>query len=163
MPVPNVRFLNSAIFLALLLAVGACDTTGQQDEFAKDAGRAPSGIAQTDAGGTIVSDDKDDWRTAPVFAGKISLRPAYPNPTPVDGFVTLPVTVTAFREIVGPLSIKVVRQGLLYTLDAIDSPGEPGAYIFQFSAALIGARGLHRLYVFDGTGEIVSYGDVEIE
>jgi hypothetical protein len=151
----------TALFFAL--AVTACDTTSRQDEFAEEASDMPAGFAQTNVGGDIISDDKDDWRTAPVFGGKISLRPAYPNPVQVEGFVTVPLTITAFRAVQAPLTLKVPRDGLLFTLDVIDQAAEPGAYIFQFAAAHIGTRGLRRLFVFDGTGELVSYGDVQVE
>ncbi|MEX0746553.1 MAG: hypothetical protein WD275_01050 [Rhodothermales bacterium] len=156
----------SKIFLSslfLVFALAACDTTSRQDEFAEEASGVPAGIARTTEGGEIISDDKDDWRTAPVFGGKISLRPAYPNPVPVEGFMTVPLTITAFREVQAPLTVKVPRDGLLFTLDVINQAAEPGAYIFQFAAAHIGTRGLRRLFIFDGTGELVSYGDVQVE
>jgi len=157
--------MSKTFHLALLfaLALTACDTTSRQDEFAEEASAVPAGFAEANEGGDVISDDKDDWRTAPAFGGKISVRPAYPNPVPVEGFVTIPLTITAFREVQAPLTVKVPRDGLLFTLDVINQSSEPGAYIFQFAAAHIGTRGLRRLFIFDGTGELVSYGDVQVE
>ena len=51
------------VVLALLLA-GGCDTAEQQNDFEDEAFSTPSGFTRTDENGQILSEDKDDWRTA---------------------------------------------------------------------------------------------------
>lgn len=148
---------------AVLLTFAACDTQEQQDEFAEQASRPPSDFARTDEGGEVLAEDEDDWRTAPIYAGQISVRPAYPNPAAPSEFVTIPVTVTSFGEVRAPLHAETLRDDRLYELSHIDQAADPGAFVFNFSAAEFGSRGLHRVYIFDGVGEIVSYGDVMVE
>lgn len=150
------------VLVALVLQAG-CDSQGQQDEFADDASAPPNGFVRTEDGSEIISDDLDDWRTAPVYAGKVSIRPAFPNPAAVDDFITVPFSVTAFGSVRAPLRLEVLRDGRLVRLDEVDRAGDPGSYAFTFSAASFGRTGLHRVYVFDGGGEIVSYGDVMVE
>lgn len=151
--------------IVILVAVSACDTQGEQDDFARDASAPPSGFVRTTDGAEIIDDDLDDWRTAPVYAGRISFRPAYPNPASIDDFVTVPFSVTAFQEVAAPLQIKTVRESdrLLITLETVEEAADPGSYAFTFSAARVGSTGLKRLYIFDAAGELVSYGDLMIE
>lgn len=160
----NYQSLVAAVGLAAALLFG-CDTQGEQDDFARDASAPPAGFVRTPDGSEIVSEDLDDWRTAPVYAGKISIRPAYPNPAAVNDFVTVPFSVTTFEEVIAPVQLKTIRESdrLLITLETIDRASDPGSYAFTFSAARVGSSGLHRLFIFDGAGELVSYGDLMIE
>ena len=160
--VASRRLVPGAIAL-LLLILGGCDTNEQQDAFAAEAGRTPSGITSVSESGEILDEDDDDWRTAPVYAGEVLIEPARPNPVPVDAFVTVPVSVRVSGEVRPPLRLEVVRDNRLQTLDEIDRASDFGAYVFTFSAAQLGTRGLHRLFIFDGGGEIVSFGDVLIQ
>lgn len=134
-----------------------------QDDFAAEASRPPSGFTQTDEDGRILADDEDDWRTSPLYRGRVVVDPAYPNPTPIGGFVTIPIRVTAFEAVRAPLSVRAWREGRLTTLSVINRAADPGFYTFSFSAALVGATGLQRLFIFDAAGELVSYGDLMIE
>lgn len=162
-PIVQLRLPIIPVCIAVLLLVVGCDSHGQQDEFAEDASAPPSGFVQTVDGTEIISDDLDDWRTAPVYAGKISVRPAFPNPVKVEDFVTVPFSVTAFGAVRAPLRLEVLRDGRLVNLESIDRAGDPGSYAFTFSAARLGRTGLHRLFFFDGGGELVSYGDVMVQ
>ena len=162
-PIVPIRALIVTVFLAALLLLSGCDSVGQQDQFAEDATAPPRGFVRTEDGTEIIADDLDDWRTAPVYAGKISMRPAFPNPANVDDFITVPFSVTAFGEVRAPLRIEALRDGRLIRLESIDRAGDPGSYAFTVSAARLGRTGLHRLFIFDGGGEIVSYGDVMVE
>jgi len=164
---PNVTkhtFKLVAVVAALLVASG-CDSHGQQDEFADDASAVPAGFVRTVDGTEILEDDLDDWRTAPLYAGKVSIRPAYPNPAAVDDFATVPFSVTAFNAVVAPIQLKARREGTgpLITLETIDRAGDPGSYAMTFSAARLGRTGLHRLFLFDAAGELVSYGDLMVQ
>lgn len=150
---------------AVLLFVTACDSQGEQDDFAADASATPSGFVRTIDGSEILDDDLDDWRTAPIYAGKVSIRPAYPNPAAFQDFATVPFSVTAFNSVVAPVQLKARRDGNgpLITLETIDQAGDPGSYAMTFSAARLGRTGLHRLFIFDAAGELVSYGDLMVQ
>lgn len=140
-----------------------CDLQEQQDEFAEQASAPANGIASTDNTGQILSDDEDDWRTAPLFAGKVRVDPAYPNPVSGD-FVTIPVTVLDYSAIRGVIQLRAFNgSGRFIVLDEIANASSPGAYILNFSSGLLGLTGLHRLYLFDGASEIISYGDLLVQ
>lgn len=143
--------------------VAGCDTQEEQDDFAAQAGRPPENITRVDASGKVLSEDKDDWRTAPVYAGEIRVDPAMPNPVSTEGFVTVRVTVTVFDAVYSPLRLKNMRNDRLQTLSEIERASSPGAYLFHAPVSLIGPAGMHRLFIFDGIGEIVSYGDVLVQ
>ena len=86
------------VVLALLLA-GGCDTAEQQNNFEDEAFSTPSGFTRTDENGQILSEDKDDWRTAPVYSTSVLIDPAFPNPTAASDFVNVPVSVREFNSI----------------------------------------------------------------
>ncbi len=151
------------IILVLALCTVSCDSSDSQDDFLKDATAPPSGITRTDASGQVVSEDRDDWRTAPFFVGKVIVDPAFPNPTPVGGTVTIPLRILQFEDLSGRLSLRVDVDDDFRLLDELLDTSSPGARIFQFSAAQINRAGLHRLFILDDFNEIVSYGDLLIE
>jgi hypothetical protein len=160
-------FRNRAIFLTLLglamLVFPGCDSQQQQDDFVADAGKTPVNYVKTDNSGRIIEEDTDDWRVAPIYGGKVRLDPAYPNPATID-FVTIPVTILEFNSIQGGLALRARdASGNLRTLDDILDAGDPGAYVFRFSPALLNRTGLVRMFVFDRLGELVSYGDLMIQ
>lgn len=147
----------------LLIVVGACDSSEEQDLFAQQASGPPSGITRVNEMGEVLEEDEDDWRTSPVYLGEIRIDPAEPNPVTIGGFVTIRVSVTVFNAVQAPLRVETPRDNRLRTLDAIDRAADPGAYVFTFPASEMGTRGIHRLYIFDGIGELVSYGDVILQ
>jgi len=177
-----MRGLCSAVLVALVaassLAVTGCDSQGAQNKFEDDAARGPSGIVWTtpdgriavDANGDEIENDLDDWRTAPNFAGIVRFDPAYPNPSP-DILITLPVLVQQFNALAGGLVLRGYDDtNRLVRLDELPQATQPGSFTFvfsprQFSSAgdISVARGLHRVFVFDIRGEIVSYGDIRVE
>lgn len=162
----------------LLILFAACDSQEAQNQFEDEAGRAPSGIVRTNADGRIAVDgngkeienDLDDWRTAPNFAGVVRFDPAYPNPTAGD-LVTLPVVVQQFNSLAGGLVLRGFDDtDRLVRLDELPQATQPGSFTFVFSPSQFSvsgdigaARGLHRVFVFDVRGEIVSYGDIRVE
>ena len=152
-----------SILVLLFFTLSSCDSQQQQDEFEQSAGDIANDFAKTDSQGSILDDDKDDWRTAPIYGGKVRFDPAYPNPATID-FVTIPVTVLEFNAIQGGLRIRARDgNGNFRTLDDILDATDPGAYIFRFSPALLARTGLVRLFIFDQLGELVSYGDLMIQ
>lgn len=165
---PGTRRSTLAAACALALvgaaALAGCDAARQQDAFADAAGRVPTGYAEFDALGTPgASRDDDDWRTAPVYAGRLSVKPIYPNPTRGGEPVTLEITVLTFEGGPGALAVRARNTtGRLVTLDEVRTSG-PGVYALSFASALLQGAGLRRVFVFDALGELVSYGDVLVE
>lgn len=158
--------------MLLAAALAGCDSQEAQLEFENDANMPPSGIVVTDDNGTIISDDPDDWRTSPSFAGIVRFDPAYANPTSGD-LITLPVVVQQFNALPGGLELRGHDDtGRLTLLDDLPQATQPGAYAFIFSPAQFSAtgdlnsvRGLHRVFVFGirGASEVVSYGDILVQ
>jgi hypothetical protein len=164
-----------AITLCLALAPG-CDSSDLQRQFEADAFRSPAGITRTDQDGNVIGDpDPDDWRSSPLFPS-VTVQPAFPNPVPA-GF-TSPVTV----EVSVPFT-NVVAGGLVLLVYDPRQPGRfaalldrlPPEAIFtinslrftrgdlQVALNLADPSGLYRLFVQDGSGRLVSYGDVRLE
>lgn len=155
--------LSVPIVLAFLVWVG-CDTQEQQNEFEDDAFSIPSGFTRTDEGGQILSEDTDDWRTAPVYLTRVLIDPAFPNPVPPGGFVTIPISVREFNAVQGGLELVSFDANMLpRRLDFVAEASNPGAYILAFNPALLGVQGLVRVYILDIRGNLVSYGDVFID
>ncbi len=151
------------VVLALLLA-GGCDTAEQQNNFEDEAFSTPSGFTRTDKNGQILSEDKDDWRTAPVYSTSVLIDPAFPNPATPSDFVNVPVSVREFNSIQGGLElVSFDENGIPRRLDEIRDARDPGAYVFTFNPGLLGVQGLVRLFILDTRGTLVSYGDLSIE
>lgn len=149
--------------LALALLVGACDSQRDTEAFVAAASQEPAGFTRTDTQGTVTAEDSDDWRIAPIFLGKVRVDPAWPNPTR-GTVVTIPVSVLEFEAVRSGLVLRTRdNSGRLSILDEIPDATSPGAYVFQFTPALVGRTGLVRLFVLDRYGELVSYGDLMLE
>ncbi|NND71450.1 MAG: hypothetical protein HKN43_07715 [Rhodothermales bacterium] len=149
--------------LVCLVVLASCDTADLQNDFLEEARRAPSGVTVTNANGAIISVDDDDWRTAPLFTGKVIVEPAYPNPVS-GGLVTLPIRILQFDDVTGGLFVRAFNGSnqLITLAEALDT-SSPGVYTISINPGLLSAVGLHRLFLQDFLGEIVSYGDLRIE
>ncbi len=158
-----MRLVPQSRIVAVCLLLAACDSSDSQEDFVKAATSTPSGFTSTDVSGQVISEDTDDWRTSPFFVGKVLVNPAYPNPVQGGATVTVPVQILQFNDVSGGLSLRAEVGEQLRLLDDLIDTSSPGAYIMQFSAAQIGESGLHRLFILDDFGEIVSYGDLQIE
>jgi len=154
-------YLSIAILIAILIS--SCDSQEQQNDFAAEASLPPNGFTSTDKTGLIISEDEDDWRTSPVYFGKVRISPLYPNPESVD-FVTLPVNILQFDAAQNGFTIRALDEttDTLILLDRMTDINGPGGYIMRFSPAILGRTGLVRVFVFDSANEIVSYGDLMI-
>ncbi len=158
--------------------LAACDTSDLQEDFRREAEGLPSGITRTDDGGRIVLDgsgkplevDSTDWRTAPAYTGRVRFDPAYPNPTRGE-LVTIPFVVPFSNALPGGLLVRgFSNAGRFVLLDEVPDAAQTGSWSFVFSPTQLSASGdvsgivgLHRLFVFDFKGELVSYGDLRIE
>ncbi len=159
------RLLIFAGLLAgVLITSAGCDSQAQQDDFAAQASLPPSGFTATDTSGDVLSEDEDDWRSSPFYLGKVRVTPLYPNPGNID-FVTVPINILQFDTGAGGFSLRAYEAGSsqLILLDRLLAINGPGGYIMRFSPAIIGRKGLVRIFVFDGMNEIVSYGDLMIQ
>jgi len=165
----NILHLGVIVWLSLAFTSG-CDTQDLQEEFIQAASSAPSGFTHTTPEGEVLEEDPDDWRTAPIFVGSIRFRPAYPNPTSGEP-VTLPFSVLQFNAFPGGLVLRGYdNTGRFVLLDEEPEASQPGSYAFFFtpdrlsaSGDLTAAQGLHRLFVFDARGELVTYGDLMVK
>lgn len=156
-------FAARLLVLLALFTVAACDTAERQDDFVDEASSVPGGFARTGEDGLIQEDDKDDWRTSPVYGGKVRFDPAFPNPSS-GGLVTLSLTVLEFNAVQGGLVLRGRdANGSLRTLDDLPEASEPGVHAFLFSPSILAREGLIRVFVFDRLGEIVTYGDLFLE
>ncbi|MFT5144172.1 MAG: hypothetical protein ACI80V_000659 [Rhodothermales bacterium] len=146
----------------LFLLIGGCDTQKAINEFEEEAALVPVGYTKTDRDGIILTSDDDDWRTSPLFFGKVRVDPAYPNPVP-SGVVTVPVTVLEFNAVQGGLVLRARDgTGRLVAVDDIPDAANPGGYIFQFAPAILAQTGLIRVFVLDRIGNLISYGDIRV-
>ncbi len=156
--------MKPALACLLLVTCAACDTQEQQIEFEAHAFAPPSGYTRTTETGEIISEDADDWRTSPAYQTRIEIDPAFPNPPGASAVVTVPITVREFDTVRGRLELVVFDADRLpRRLDDISSARDPGIYVFKFSPAIIGQSGLVRVFIIDPLGELVSYGDLQLE
>lgn len=157
-------------FLICCLVLWACDTYNKQQQFSNEASQRPEGITRTTESSEVVEEDANDWRTSPLYRGVVRVEPAYPNPlTATHQRVTLPYWITDFNAISGDVTLRAYNdRNNFIALDRREITG-PGSYQFDFhpsilsSAGNVGSvEGLHRLFLFDERGELVSYGDLRI-
>src|SRR5690606_4099136 len=134
----------------------------QQETFLDEAQAEPSGFTRTDQSGGIEALDGDDWRTSPLFTGRVIVDPAYPNPTN-GGIVTLPFRILQPNEVAGGVYVRAFdADGNVIALgEQIETSG-PGLYVVTINPALLGPTGLHRLFVTDVFGDLISYGDLDV-
>ncbi|HLT46909.1 MAG TPA: hypothetical protein VK002_06745 [Rubricoccaceae bacterium] len=161
--------LAASCLLLVPLALGGCDALEAQDAFEQDASKPPSGIARTDAQGNLISDDPDDWRTAPLYATsffRVATRP-YPNPVSFSGGQPVNILVTTGDAIPGGLRIVAYKGGLRRVIPGAqcDVPGPVACSFSFFPSEIAGAQpgDLWRLVLFDGQSNVVTYGDLQIE
>lgn len=165
----NVRLIP--ILLILAWALGACEDSAAQKKFESEARRTPNGITETDATGRIIRTDPDDWRISPYFQGFVEVQtPAYPNPTGPER-VTIDLFVTGMEAVNGIEAYGRTALGepiLLYeALDPNIQVGLVQVFINPSDFSRIGryqdAIGLHRVFIYDRRGNLMTYGDIRVE
>ncbi|MCC5932927.1 MAG: hypothetical protein LAT75_06990 [Candidatus Cyclonatronum sp.] len=169
----------SRLFIWLALALGSvtllsCSSTDDaQRDFEREAFRTPSGITETDASGNIISSDPDDWRVGPLFAGFVEVQqPAYPNPT-TGQIVTIEMLITGLGAVNGLDVLTLDDRNFFKRLFFDERRPLPVGFTqiiinpVQFapggSGTISGARGLHRVFVFDGRENLITYGDIRVD
>ena len=168
-PVTDFLYRRRPTLLVLVLLISAgCDSQRNQDDFADEAGLPAGGFTATDETGQVLKDgdgrersDADDWRTAPRFQGDVTVRPLYPNPV-TNTTISLEVLVRFGESVRGGLFLtgRAADGGFFRIAEQREAQGA-GLYILQFSPTTFPAGGLYRIFLFDGSGEIISYGDVK--
>ncbi|MEX0720263.1 MAG: hypothetical protein WD059_06315 [Balneolaceae bacterium] len=170
--------MKKIYFLLLLLIFVAvnqnCTRNDEQREFEQEAYRPPNDFTETSPQGEVNSVDEDDWRISPLFQGLFEVRAPFPNPSNTTSAIQFEIEVTGVQSING---IEVIvffddydpREGsnVLY----FDTESLPqGLTTFQINPLELGeisvpesVRGLHRIYIYDGRGQLISYGDIMIE
>ena len=165
------RFLLPLLFL---LALTSCGQDDDQREFENEAFQLPEGITETSGNGEIISEDPDDWRTSPFFAGLIFVNPAFPNPVTIGDQLSLEIEISGIDAVSG-LTVAVLIDDAanaqfrsLYSIN--QNPLPPGLTSININPVELGrfnspesARGIHRLIIFDNRQNIISYGDVRVE
>ncbi len=168
----NVTFIQRSvvgkvIFLWIFLCCSACDNQGAQSDFVEEASLPPGGITRildNDFGGTVCSEDPDDWRISPVYASVVFVEQAsFPNPISGSSVGTILLRVLQLDRVQGGFVLNAFGQGNTpIELGRILDASSPGTYELQYAPSLLVENGLHRLFIFDSLGELVTYGDVEL-
>lgn len=167
LPMRTLACITAGLALTALLLSG-CNTRGAQSEFVAQALQPPDGITATDENGAVVgSEDPDDWRTAPLYTGRVLVEPAFPNPVAFGEQVTVGVTLRGFEGVPRGVRIDALRSDgqQLFEITRRPEVEQDGFFPIRFNlSAVVGEARLVRLVLFDiGRNEIVSYGDVRID
>lgn len=157
------------LFSMFLLA--GCVKNDAQREFEQEAYSTPSNFTETDPNsGEVLDNDPDDWRTSPIFQGLINVIPPYPNPAKTDQLIQFHMDVTGVQSVNGLEVLVRFDDGTFRSLyDNFETlhTGYNDFRINPIEFARFGsveeARGLHRVFIYNGNQQLISYGDIMIE
>lgn len=162
---------RTLLWVPIVLWIAACTRNSAQDKFESDARKAPSGITRTDASGRILSNDPDDWRIGPMFQGFVDISvPAYPNPSQ-NQRITIDLIISGLESVSGiEVYTRTALGEPLFLYEIPDRPVPIGVSQIFFDPISLSpfrtyddAIGIHRIYIYDRNGNLISYGDLEIE
>lgn len=117
----------------------------------------------------MISRDDDDWRVAPFFQGMVRVsEAAFPNPVLSSETVSINLSVDGTEYVNGLETAVYHGDGILVPLDMDErSPLPVGQVTIRFGASELGRFddpvGLHRVIVFDRNGQVITYGDIQVE
>ncbi|MFN1834292.1 hypothetical protein AB2B38_003430 [Balneola sp. MJW-20] len=162
---------NLFLLSALIILFAGCTRNDDQRAFEQQAYQPASGITQTNALGEVLSTDEDDWRTSPLFEGLINISPPFPNPARTNQAITFEIDVTGVQAVSGLEMIVWFSSNRFATIYFDNqSPLPPGLTTFQINPIELSefgtietARGTHRVILFDGNQQMISYGDIRVE
>tara|TARA_R100000908_G_scaffold65419_1_gene56060 strand:- start:34745 stop:35245 length:501 start_codon:yes stop_codon:yes gene_type:complete len=164
------KFIYGVTLLLMLLAISSCTRNDAQRDYEREAYTQASGFTETNNQGQVQSPDEDDWRTSPLFQGLIDVVPVYPNPTSTSQAVQFEVDVTGVQSVSGIEVMTRFPDNTFRSLYQQFETLEPGLTTFQINPLEFaqfgnpeGARGLNRVFIFDGRGQMITYGDVMVE
>lgn len=170
--VPNMPKIHSFFFILLCSAflVLSCTRNDAQRDFEKEAYSAPNNYTETTSQGAVKSADEDDWRTSPLFQGLIEIVPPFPNPVQTNQAVQFEVEVTGVQSINGLEVLVRLPDNSFRSLYQSNQTLQPGLTTFQINPIEFalngnpeGARGLNRVYIFNASSQMISYGDIMVE
>ncbi len=161
--------LSFLIAFAGVVISGCNSNNADQDDFIKESLRVPVGYTHTNAQGTVAKDgkDPDDWRISPMYQGLVYIQhPAFPNPVQTEN-VQLELLVTGIQAVNGMYLFKRSANGTFVLLAS--QTQSTGVFVFRFDPVRLsengtyaGAKGLHRVFVYDGSNNLVTYGDIKV-
>jgi hypothetical protein len=158
------------LFLAFTVII-TCKRDSAQEQFEREAFAQPENITRTDANANILSNDPDDWRIAPLFQSFVEINaPAYANPS-IGLRFTIEILITGLEAVSG-LEIytrdNFGRPYIIYTDNRRPLP--PGIIDIYIDPTWLtptriysNAIGLHRIFIYDYSGNMITYGDLLVE
>lgn len=163
----NRTWLSLSLILSVFLV--QCSGSDDQREFEREAMQESNEITETDGSGALAGEhDPDDWRIAPFFQGLVDIDPAFPNPVLTNEDVFIHVEIPGVASVSRLEALVRFEDGWFGELEVVDDPST--LTVLRFSAIRLGrnqnpesALGLKRILIFDGNGNIISYGDIRVE
>ena len=164
------KFFSIPVILCILLLTASCTRNNAQRDFEQDAYMEPAGYTSAESPTELTSVDEDDWRTSLLFQGLVKVYPAYPNPVSTNEQFFLEIE-SLFTNSINGIEIVVrypnnrpfpIYQELETEINGLKTilldPLELG-----MDRSPEAARGLKRIFIFDGNGQMISYGDIMVE
>jgi hypothetical protein len=165
-----LKFFTCPLLLISLLLLVSCTRNDAQRDFEKEAYAQPQNYTETTNQGAVQNLDEDDWRTSPLFQGLIEIVPPYPNPVSTNQAIQFEVEVTGVQSVNGLEVLVRLQDNSFRTLYAFVETLQPGLTTFQINPIEFsefgnpeGARGLNRVYIFNASQQMISYGDIMVE
>jgi len=162
-------FILPILFLLMLLSLG-CTRNEAQRDFEQDAYSQPFGYTERSFQGEIQKVDEDDWRISPLFQGLVNINPPFPNPATTSQSIQFEIDVVASQSVNGLEVITRFADGSPRVLYQEFESLPTSLSTFQINPLEFaqfdnpeGARGLHRIFIFDGRGQMITYGDILVE
>lgn len=159
--------IRSLLFFLILVG---CQAQQDQRDFEANAISPPSGITVTNIHGVTPdgSADPDDWRSSPFYSGVIDVSPARPNPVLATEEVVIELYMDLDTRVSRIQAVVLHDNGDTPPLDDISgAPLPPGRHELRFPASsltrTVTPQGLFRILIYDGSWQIISYGDIEVE
>lgn len=167
----KTNFLAALLVFAVTLS---CTRNDAQQDFERDAYKTPQNFTETNHTGKIISTDEDDWRISPLYQGLVHVNPPFPNPVSSSDNLQFEIEITGVQSVSG---LEVITRydnanptSGFKTLYFETQTLMPGLTTFTINPLELGrndviesARGLHRIFIYDGNGNMISYGDVMVE
>lgn len=166
----NRIYLGFIASFLIILSI-SCQRNSAQEEFERRAFTTPENFTKTDNNGNILVNDPDDWEIGPLFQGLVEIN-AVPYANPSIGLrFDFELLVTGLEAVSG-LEIyardQFGRPFIIYNDNRRPLP--PGLVdIFIEPSWLSPSRiyseavGLNRIFIYDGRGNLITYGDLKVE
>lgn len=163
-----------SVFLVLFLVILAgCKPSEDQILFEQEAFRPPSNITTTNERGIVQSEDPDDWRIAPMFYRLVRVNPIFPNPTSGND-LRLQIYIERTEAVFGMEIVRIDPRNYPHRFISLyrnnQAPMQPGMININIPFQVMfpqhpgyDERGIHRILIYDGRNNLISYGDVRLD